>query len=142
MRVLSGLATLYRSILRRGQGVPSGRHFAQHFDSDLLRGDLAQRCDRRFVLGFDLRRMALREVTCAIGRSECELEPIWNVLQAVFDSDACHGARVLEELGRLYPSLPGNGRRTPSGRDAELDEQAVVTCGLAGIAQTRGRDDR
>ncbi len=72
--------------------------------------DFAQRRDRRLVARIDLRCMALRELTRAIGSGERKLKAVRDALQAIFNGDASHGgtfvgcATILADRGTLVLS--------------------------------------
>ncbi|HAJ12323.1 MAG TPA: hypothetical protein DCM06_07145 [Comamonadaceae bacterium] len=73
----------------------SGRHLLEHLEADLAGSDFAQRRDGGLVLAFDLRGMALAEHAGTVGGGQHQLEAVGDLLQAIFDGDACH-----RDLGR------------------------------------------
>ncbi len=79
------------SFVGRGRRTGSGRHFLEHLQADLAFGDFAQGGHARLVLALDLGGMALAEHARTVGRGQHELKTVGDLLQAVFDGDACHG---------------------------------------------------
>ena len=75
----------------------SGRHAPQHLPTDLAGGDFAQSRDGGLVSGLDLRCVALSEHPRTIGGDEREFEAVRDMLQAIFDGNAGHGAGVPEK---------------------------------------------
>ena len=65
-------------------------HFAQHLESSDAGGDLAQRRDRGFILGFEARLVALSQFARTLSGGESHVEPIGNFLKTIFDGNACH----------------------------------------------------
>ena len=73
----------------------------QHLGRDIAGGDFAQRDDRRLVVFSRHGRLsAICRATSALRGEQYELENIVDVLQTVFDGDACH-----ESLGESPKNL-------------------------------------
>ena len=68
----------------------SERYFFEHLDPDFPSGYLTKRSYRGFVFALDLGRMPLAEHARAVGRCQDQLETIWDLRQAVFNSDTRH----------------------------------------------------
>ena len=66
------------------------RHALEHFETDVAVGDFAKRQNDGLVLGFDLGRVALSQLTRAVGGDEHHLEAVRDLLEAVFNGNAGH----------------------------------------------------
>src|ERR1700760_3488612 len=95
------------------------RHLLQHFDADLAGCDFAQCDDGGLVTAFDLRRVALSELTCAIRCGKREFETVRDLFEAVFDGNAGHVGFLLSRVRWAAPSslvpLGGPARSDRSG---------------------------
>src|SRR5438094_7046173 len=80
----------------------SAGHFLQHLEADLAFGDLAQRGDAGLVLALDLGSMALAQHAGAVGRGQHQLEAVGDLLETVFDGDACHGLLAGQGMFRAW----------------------------------------
>jgi hypothetical protein len=99
--------------------VGSAGNLLEHFQANFAIGDFAQGCNGRLIAAFNFGSMALAQHACAVSSRQHELEAIGDLLQAVFNSDACHqgsprksgeverfkGASPSAALGRVLEAL-------------------------------------
>jgi hypothetical protein len=78
-----------------------GWNLAQHFYAGQASRDLAQSGHAGLVFGLKASGMPLCEFARTIGCGQREFEAIWDVIEAIVNSDAGHGVPVSKKMMRI-----------------------------------------
>src|ERR1700679_730709 len=104
------------------------RYLLQHLDANLACRAFTQRDNGGLVAAFDLRRVPLCELACAISCGKCQFETIPDHVETVYDGNAGHVGFLLS-MSLILPYVLGPSPRSRVREvDATLHKKDRLAC--------------